>query len=346
MSVQVQAALISAGVAILIAILSEVFIRQRARQAKEHDVEATYRKYAEPLTLSSTDLFWRLREIFNPQGAGFYLQGHAHVPGYEHYKALSTLYRMASLLGWIRALRRELFFIPGSKPEIVESLDRALYSYAKSLADGRHVEERMIKSLIELWEVQLDPSPEVVTQAGFRVSQNLHRFLHEKQVTSAKLLSKCDQEKLSRTVARSLTRALDVSPVPDGVIDETLNRTIIYLSVREAWFYRDWQSAIGDLMIRRAQGSQREFEVIGYKDFEEICENGEEGQVGWLRRLHAVIDDLNVAGERSRDARIDQLNEMYRATAEIIEALNKTATLQPCISRETREAVGEIVLQA
>lgn len=107
--VEIQAASIAAVVSVLVAVLTEVFLRMRTRKAEKQAVRETYRRYADPLALSSTELFWRLREIFVASGAGFYLKGHVHLTKYEHYKALSTLYRTANLLGWIRGLRRVAF---------------------------------------------------------------------------------------------------------------------------------------------------------------------------------------------------------------------------------------------
>jgi hypothetical protein len=86
--------------------------------------------------VSCTDLFWRLREAFGARGGGFYLKGQVHLTRYEHYKALSTLYRMASLLGWIRALRRELLFLPRTDPEGAEKLEAALRRFTSALAEG------------------------------------------------------------------------------------------------------------------------------------------------------------------------------------------------------------------
>src|SRR5262245_10045374 len=99
--VQLQAALIAAAVSLLTVVLSEAFLRMCTRRAAKQTIRETYQKYADPLAFSSTDLFWRLREAFDPKGGGFYLEGHVHLTKYEHYKALSTLYRIAKLLGWI-----------------------------------------------------------------------------------------------------------------------------------------------------------------------------------------------------------------------------------------------------
>ncbi|QOV34225.1 hypothetical protein IM697_29300 [Streptomyces ferrugineus] len=346
MPVQLQAGLISAGVSALILVLGELFLRQRARQEKRQGIQATYQKYSEPLALSSTDLFWRLREVFDTSGAGFYLQGQVHATKFEHYKALSTLYRLAVVLGWIRALRRELFFLPGASRETLKRLDDALHSFTSALAEGGHVETRRVASLMSLWSVGVTPSTEVVTQAGIRIDREQRRFLHEAQAADANQLSDDDQLRLCRAVADMLADVIDCPRIATGIVEETRHRAVSCLAVREAWIYRDWQAAIGDLVLRDAQLGQRQFEVIGYKQFEEMSVNGEEEDRLWLRRLHTVVDDLDVGGDRTRDARIDQLWEIHLATARIIEALHKADAARSRISPATVRAVQEALALA
>jgi hypothetical protein len=269
-SVQVQAALIAAAVSLLTVGLSEVFLRMRARRAAKQTIRETYQKYADPLALSSTALFWRLREAFDRRGGGFYLKGHVHLTRYEHYKALSTLYRMANLLGWILALRRELLFLPRTNPEEGERLDSALQRFTLALAEGGHVETRRVESLIGLWGVGVGAPPDAVARAGIQVDRRLKSFLHENMASSASDLSDGDKLRLSQLVADAMTEALGCERVADGVVLETHNRAMFYLSVREAWIYRDWQAAIGDVMLQEAQPGARLFEVLGYKDFETL----------------------------------------------------------------------------
>ncbi|MFG1664181.1 hypothetical protein [Streptomyces sp. Y7] len=346
MSVQLQAGLISAGVSTLILVLGELFLRQRARQEKRQGIQATYQKYTEPLALSSMDLFWRLREVFDTSGAGFYLQGQLHLTKFEHYKALSTLYRLAVVLGWIRALRRELFFLPGASKTTLERLDDALHSFTSALAEGGHVEAKRVASLMRLWSVSASPSTEVITQAGIRIDREQRRFLHEAQVAGATHLSDEDQLRLCQAVADMLAEVVECPRIADGIVGETRHRAVSCLAVREAWIYRDWQAAIGDLMLRDAQMGQRQFEVIGYKQFEAMGTNGEEEDRLWLRRLNTVIDDLDVGGDRTRDARIDQLREVYVATARIIEALHNDDATRSRISPATVRAVEETLASA
>ncbi|MFJ5779034.1 hypothetical protein [Streptomyces sp. NPDC093094] len=343
MPVELQAGLISAGVSTLILVLGELFLRQRARQEKRQSTQDTYQKYSEPLALSSVDLFWRLREVFDTSGAGFYLQGQVHLTKFEHYKALSTLYRLAVVLGWVRALRRELFFLPEASKGSVKRLDDALHSFTSAFAEGRHVETRKVASLMSLWTISADPSTEVATQAGIRIDREQRRFLHEAQIASANQLPDDDKLRLCQAVADILADTIESPRVTVGIVEETRHRAISCLAVREAWIYRDWQAAIGDLVLREAQMGQRQFEVIGYKQFEEMSVNGEEEDRLWLRRLHTVIDDLDVGGDRTRDARIDQLSEIYVAAARIIKALHDADAAQSRISSATVRAVHEVL---
>src|SRR5260370_8865231 len=96
------------------------------------------------------------------------------------------------------------------------------------------------------------------------------------QVTSANDLSDDGKLRLNQLMAGSLTGALGCPPVSAGEVRETCNRAMVYLSVREAWIYRDWQAAIGDGLLRQVQLGQPLFEVIGYKDFEATRKDGNE----------------------------------------------------------------------
>jgi len=338
--IQVQTALIAATVSLLTVVLGEAFLRMRTRRAAKQTVRETYQKYADPLALSCTDLFWRLREVFNAKGGGFYLKGKVHLTKYEHYKALSTLYRIANLLGWIRALRRELLFLPRTDPEEAEKLDSALQRFTLALAEGGHIEVRRVESLMRLWAVDEGASPEAIGRAGVQVDRRLKSYLHENGSSNPNDLSESGKLQLSQLLASVMTEALGCQSVPVGVVSETCNRAMAYLSVGEAWIYRDWQAAIGDVMLREAQPGARLFEVIGYKDFEKLCKEGQESDRVWMRRLNAVIDDLDIHGDRSRDARIEQLSAVYIATAEMIRALHLADPKRSVISSATLNAAN------
>lgn len=93
-------------------------------------------------------------------------------------------------------------------------------------------------------------------------------------------------------------------------------------------------------MLREAQPGARLFEVIGYKDFETLCKDGQESDRIWMRRLNAVIDDLDTHGDRNRDARIEQLSAVYIATAEMIQALHSIDSKRSIITSATLNAAN------
>jgi hypothetical protein len=217
MSVQAQAALI-AGISAFVGVLvGEVFLRQRNRQAKKESIQSTFEKYAQPIAASSADLFWRLREVFGKQRAGTYLKGEEHLTKYERYKAISTLYRIAGLIGWIRALRRELFFLPSSKSVKVKPLDEALQAFGAALAVGGHVEMQRVKSLMSVWDVPAHYSDESIARSGSLIDRQLDAFLHKENVASAKRLPPDEQMKLVHDIARTFSESLDCVVTPEKI---------------------------------------------------------------------------------------------------------------------------------
>jgi hypothetical protein len=218
-----------------------------------------------------------------------------------------------------------------------------LQAFCIALAEGRRVEEQRVAALIELWDLPPNASPEARKSVGVHIDHQVKSFLHEKLVSSSHDLSGRDQQELSGLVAKTLANALGCPAVSVRLVGETVAGAVSALAVREAWIYRDWQAAIGDLMLRRVEQGQRQFEVMGYLDFEALCATGEEAERLWLRRLYAVIDDLDVFGSQAADARIDQLRAAHHATAKIIDALHHADLDRSRISDETLTAAAALL---
>lgn len=106
--------------------------------------------------------------------------------------------------------------------------------------------------------------------------------------------------------------------VSEDVLKETSARTIQYVSVRENWIYRDWQKAIGDVMLRDCVNGPRRYEIVGFGEFERMCTDGDPDTRKWLFRLSGITDQLDVRGDSARDARIQQLRDVFRALCGII----------------------------
>lgn len=93
---------IVAAVATLVGILLKDFVIRlwEERRHTRESVLSIYRSYADPLTSAATHLLWRLDEIFYKES--YYLKPEGAPTEFERYKQISTLYRLASLLGWIQ----------------------------------------------------------------------------------------------------------------------------------------------------------------------------------------------------------------------------------------------------
>src|SRR5690348_14275342 len=85
----------------------EISDREDARGRANRDL---VRAYSDPLLQSAGSLRARLDEIIN-SGRAEYLLPRAPKTSFNEYKKISTIYRLAVVLAWIRAFRRERSYL-------------------------------------------------------------------------------------------------------------------------------------------------------------------------------------------------------------------------------------------
>ncbi|WP_204320594.1 hypothetical protein, partial [Klebsiella pneumoniae] len=73
-----------------------------------------YRQYLAPLSESCEKIVWRSKEIFIDKRHAF-LKTSTLPLDFNAYKRISTLYRIATLIGWIRGMNLELRALPRGK---------------------------------------------------------------------------------------------------------------------------------------------------------------------------------------------------------------------------------------
>ena len=136
-------ALIGVVMALVVVLLRDLFVRYvfEQRSEKKTAIEV-FRRYADPLSSSATSLLWRLNEILNQPGRGTFLRKDVASTKFVSYKRLSTIYRFAALLGWIRAFRRELSFLRSKDDSGLGQIKESLRSLERALADGSHIEKK------------------------------------------------------------------------------------------------------------------------------------------------------------------------------------------------------------
>lgn len=105
--------------------------------------------------------------------------------------------------------------------------------------------------------------------------------------------------------------------LPD--FSKELSRTLVLI-------YRDWQAAIGDLVLKRNEKESRKFEVVGYKEFEQLYLSESSEHKKWLERASRLFKNLDVTVEERFDGRTRQLKDLYKTVYEILLALSKIST--------------------
>jgi len=336
-----QAALVAATVTLFGIFLKDFLLTLwNERRRDEKDSLAIFQKYADPLSSAATSLLWRLKEVFAEEGRGLFLKQDSPPNTYNHYKKLSTLYRLASLVGWIRAFRRELSYLKVRDKEGFHSIQNALDNFESALADGPQVELERLEGLARIWDLTLPEDEPQKAALAVEVEQVMDKQFHNESIDGQTDIPPNVKLRLSNALATVLCNRLKMKLLSQDVLEETKSRCYEVLTIKEAWLYRDWQAGIGDLMINDVSGSARRFDVIGFKAFESMCISGEEQQKMWLRRLNEIIDDVDVS--KPSDCRVKQLRQTYQATAKLIIALANIDTGYKTISQATVSAAKQV----
>lgn len=326
LDVKMQVALIGVGSALLTIIVKDVGLHfwKEARADKKTAFEV-YRNYSDPLLSASVSLFWRLRETLIESGRGDYLRESGGKDDFDRYKFESTLFRLAVLIGWIRAYRRELAFFSLSRTRKLKPLEDALSHLESALADGTHVEIQRVKSVSELWGIPLPSDDKELSRISVCV-EIVIRSLSQSRDEERRLpitLDEATKASLCRSVATCLCSEEKVDMISPEILAETQAKAARSLSIREAWLYRDYQSGIGDLMTREAVGASRRFGVLGFKEFEALLHSEDPETKRWISRLKMVFDSLDISGADRFDARVQMLERTFLATIDLIIALTE-----------------------
>lgn len=312
--------------------LEDQFQRRRAEleaQYRNELIQArdTVRLYADPLLQSCTSLNFRLKEVLEQKGRATFLLPQTPQSEFVVYKRISTLYRLAALLAWIRAYRTERSYLDpndvGVRPSEIEG---AVQDIELALADGPHVETQRLNELLRIW---VPSCPAISEQDGrdlaIAIDNVLRSILTQEGKTYASELTDNAKEQLCSAAAAIISRGLNVN-IPPELITGERSRAIIFFGIKEAYVYRDWQQAIGDLLLIKLTGTPRRFDVMGYAQFESFflgSDQAQETERRWIRRLDKVFAGLEPDKEDVFDARRDQLKRVSQAAERLQRVLEE-----------------------
>jgi hypothetical protein len=322
------------------------------RRSDQKARSAIYERYSNPLVTSAISLLNRCHEILCQEHRPVYLRGAginsspSQGGEFRSYKKLSTVYRLATVLGWIRACRREFSYLRVAEPGDAISVDEAINDFENALADGNWVEQERVVRLCELWHLCTSEKlqgDQRIEALGVQVDNLIWDHLGLANLDDVSLLNEESQRALCRTIADCLSSHLRTNVVGDASMDRSWPDAFSIIGMREAWLYRDWQSAIGDVMIQPSQSDTRKFDVMGYGDFEQILSVGSEKQKLVLARLLAIFDNLDFSIEDRFDARPRQLRSIAKANAKLILAFHGIKGKQSIVSVRDIERANTII---
>ncbi|CNB94468.1 Uncharacterised protein [Yersinia enterocolitica] len=339
-----QAALLGAVIAAIVGAIANILtgiIRDFAAKAwsdkkdGQRAANEIFRTYAEPLGSAITSLYWRLKEISSQTERSSFLVSVKPRTNFDEYKLHSTYFRLAAVLGWLRVLQRERSFLRNYGENRVKSIDDAINLFEVALADGHNVEIQRLHGLLKIWQLSPISDKHTEHQAAVAIERCIEHAIRNTNVTTVEDLDGTARASICEEVSNIISTVIGIPHVAQSLRAETESLAISQMAIREAWLYRDWQASIGDMMIREKRIGNRNFEVLGYGDFETMIFEPSNHQQRSLQRITALFDNLNMERVDPYDARSAVIQKLLKATAQIITALANTPASKSAIASNT-----------
>ncbi len=194
MDPRITATLIGATSVLLAFILRDIaawLIKENISHRR--NTQSVFRNYSGPLLYSLESLFWRLNEVLDSPGRGAFLRERANYSQYAEYKKISTIYRIAVVVGWLRAYEKELSVLHSSRITRLKEVNLAILRFRSALADGATIEAKRLSGLIELWQMPKPDDQHMFEATAILVENQLKEFIHQNQVANAEQLEPEEQ---------------------------------------------------------------------------------------------------------------------------------------------------------
>lgn len=331
---------------------------QTETKTRKSAVRQLHEKYSDPLATSAFYVLERLREIISTDGRDHFLQTDSALTTFEDYKMKSTLYRLGVLLAWHRALRSEVFILRAAgkrESKRQGTVDTKLWELRRILSDGLEVEQWRIKKVAEVLDLEIknlfeDGKIKVTHEAkilGQDVDVMVDRALHASKVHDLNGLRKADKKSLADNVVQRMYKySADTKQAISRwePCAQQIEKIIRALRIRQATIYSNWQDAIGELFLKNAESGIRAYDVIGYREFEKIYENGSAEEHIWIKRLRSLVEDLNKTVSPLEDYRFIVLQKVHWKCGEIMRELQAVSRKENSLM--TQENVKAMVEKA
>ena len=350
LDINIVVAIVGLGAAIIGAIsniLLSTFMELNSDRERKRQSLEVYRSYADPIALAASALFWRLREIVVDERNEFLIIGNSLIE-FDKYKFNSTMYRLAALIAWLRAYRRELMHFSLTDPYKLKDLKSTIDKFEDVLAQGSHVEQDRVKNVFSAFGITVSDKNGKFEKYGRDLDRVLQKALLNKNRGNTMILLDEKFENERQELCQFVRKLVldNMEGQEHNNVDknwEDSDRLILSaLSIREAWLYRDYQVGLGDILIREVSGGVRRFEVIGYGDFEALVDSTDVQIQKWMNRLREVFLELDFS-QADSDARVVLISDTLKTTARLLQSLSNIDGRRQVVSKKTLNAVKDVL---
>lgn len=270
--------------------------------------------YLSPSIDMMTSFAFRLKEIFEKRG--LFLLKDAPQTDFNEYRYISTIYRFCAVMAWISVLKKEQSFSQ-IKDDYQQSISTAIHNFRNALADGKEVEKLIARDLCKTFNFNTYKwTSKTWVALGIEIDHFLHVYRHKNKVIQLTDLNAEQQKKLLDDICNTINKLTKLSYQRQISKDKV---AIAQLSRKQAWIYFDWQTAIGDIMLKRTNRPKKAYEVIGFADFESHFLDDNFKNKRWIKRAEKLFADFDIERSESLDARILQLKKVFESSVQLIE---------------------------
>ncbi len=303
--VKLMVAIIAASTAIFTITLKEGldWLKNKSQQKQK------LADYAKPFSAKAGALFWRLNEIIILKRHQ-YLSSSGNGIEFYDYKLSSSVYRLNCFLAQLKIIRDEVNHFKKSK-EKSQKILKAANSVQESLADGHHVEEKVLKKLLKEFSIstmmqeEIDKIiPEFGTHLQLLISgQDIKRLSDLRRIDEKEAVGFMEGAKTFLEIKGHTCR-------PSQSHDP---RTVLAsIAYKEYYLYRDWQDAIAAAMIQEGK-------IIDYGTFEKIYKNEDDPNHEIISRSKNLF--ISIDPDDPRDLRVKQIRKTLKNLASLLEIL-------------------------
>lgn len=285
---------------------------------KDKEGQALFSVYKINIFHAAQSLNHRIYEIYRTRS--HYLWDRNLNNHFYDYKYKSSVFRLCVLFGWLRAYKLLLAEVKIDRNDSrYHEINKCILGLEAAFADGQHVEIFVARSILLIIQVDIKTlSSKAVEELSINIDHYVMRYL---EYYKTDILLNVPEKGQSDFI-KDLQELLLKLNITDKNISSHSESIVKQVSIKLALLYRDWQQAIGDLMLEK---DEEAFRTISYRKFEEYWELPMGStEKKWLVRAESIFGDLDTTVDPQLDSRIKQLKDVYHHVYRLLKALQHT----------------------